>query len=367
MTMFSRKPRVTAAPQDGDGASTAPLTPAPQTPALLASLMSTVEVLHSVRTRVALFTGAVPTIFAYPVYGSAGWIRVLARVVLSTSATSTRSKDHGTVRGWRSFTAVPIPYGHVEVQIGDVIHQLQADAGGLVDVVVESTLPNGWHTIVLRMPKAAAVEARIQVVDPEATFGIVSDIDDTVMVTALPRPLLAAWNTLVLSERARTPTPGMAVLLDRVVAKHSAAPILYLSTGAWNVAPALTRFLARNLYPEGVLLLTDWGPSRQHWFRNGRVHKRRNLERLAHEFPHVKWLLVGDDGQHDPETYAEFARNHPEQTAAVAIRQLSASEALLAGGRNVEDALPSQRGTVAWVSAPDGAGLAEQLKSRGIL
>jgi phosphatidate phosphatase APP1 len=252
------------------------------------------------------------------------------------------------------------------VEIGGVVHTVHADSGGLVDVVLDASLPPGWHPVLLRSLGAAPAQARILVVEPEATFGIVSDIDDTVMVTALPRPLLALWNTFVLNERARTPTPGMAVFLDRIVARHPDAPILYLSTGPWNVAPALVRFLARNLYPQGVLLLTDWGPTRQRWFRSGQEHKRRNLQRLAQEFPGIKWLLVGDDGQHDPEIYADFATTHAAQTAAVAIRQLSPGEALLAGGRAHEDGATSEHGAVPWVSAPDGAGLATQLKARGL-
>lgn len=340
------------------------LSPKPPAPALLASVMRVADVVHSVRTRLATLTGAVPTIAAFPGYGSTGWVRVLARVVM----TSTSDDDtKGTVRGWQAFTTVPVRHSRLKVQIGDVIHPVRADAGGLVDVVLDSSLAPGWHTVVLRSPDTAPAEARIQVIDPDATFGIVSDIDDTVMVTALPRPLLALWNTLVLSERARTPTPGMAVLLDRVVARHPGAPILYLSTGAWNVAPALRRFLARNLYPDGVLLLTDWGPTRQHWFRSGPDHKHKNLVRLAQEFPGMRWLLVGDDGQHDPEIYAEFARTHTAQTAAIAIRQLSAGEAILAGGRTLEDSPMSEHGAVTWVSAPDGAGLAQQLKVHGIL
>lgn len=332
-------------------------------PALLAAVMRAADVVHAGRARVAVATGAVQTIVAFTGYGSSGWVRVLARVVLTSKS---GFDSNATVRGWQAFTSVPVQHSQIEVHIGDAVHAVQADAGGLVDVVLESSLTPGWHTIVLRSPWAATTEARIHVIDPEGGFGIVSDIDDTVMVTALPRPLLALWNTLVLSERARTPTPGMAVLLDRVVAQHPGAPVLYLSTGAWNVAPALTRFLARNLYPDGVLLLTDWGPSREHWFRSGREHKKRNLERLAQEFPGMRWLLVGDDGQHDPEIYAEFARTHAAQTAAVAIRQLSPGEALLAGGRTVEDESDSAHGGVPWISAPDGAGLAEQLRDLGI-
>jgi phosphatidate phosphatase APP1 len=94
--------------------------------------------------------------------------------------------------------------------------------------------------VTLRTDGATSVEAPVRVVDPSITFGVISDIDDTVMVTALPRPLLAAWNTFVLDEHARAAVPGMAVLYERLVAANPGAPVFYLSTGAWNVAPALS-------------------------------------------------------------------------------------------------------------------------------
>ena len=51
---------------------------------------------------------------------------------------------------------------------------------------------------------------------------------------------------------------------------------------------------------------------------------------------------MGDDGQHDPEIYAEFAQRHPDRVKAIVIRQLTPSQALLAGGR-AEDATPATR------------------------
>ena len=46
-------------------------------------------------------------------------------------------------------------------------------------------------------------------------------------------------------------SPGMAVLYERLHRSHPAPRSIYLSTGAWNVAPTLSRFLSRNLYPRG--------------------------------------------------------------------------------------------------------------------
>jgi phosphatidate phosphatase APP1 len=187
------------------------------------------------------------------------------------------------------------------------------------------------------------------------------------MVTTLPRPLLAAWNTFVLDEHARVPTPGMAVFLERLAAFTPGAPVIYLSTGAWNVAPTLSRFLSRNLYPAGALLLTDWGPTHDRWFRSGSAHKRDNLRRLAEQFPHIRWILIGDDGQHDEAIYSDFQRDYPGSVAAVAIRQLSPSEAVLAGGRS-RDAILIEGGPEApWVYGPDGSSLSSQLAEHGLI
>ena len=159
------------------------------------------------------------------------------------------------MRGWRSFTTIPVRQARVVID-----HVVDVRPG---------VLTPGWSTVRLSVEGAQTVEAPVRIVDPTVAFGLISDVDDTVMVTALPRPLLAAWNTFVLDEHARMAVPGMAVLYERLGNAYPGAPVFYLSTGAWNVAPTLTRFLSRHLYPAGPLLLTNWGPTNDRWFRSG--------------------------------------------------------------------------------------------------
>ncbi|GAA2870143.1 App1 family protein [Paenarthrobacter ilicis] len=319
------------------------------------------------QTKLAIRRGKVETVIPYTGYGSTSWVRVLARVVRSDARdVAGHAKPlQESMRGWRNFTSAPVAQATVKVTIAGAVHVVHADRGGVVDARIQIALEPGWHTIRLQSGESEAIDAPLLVVADDADFGVVSDIDDTVMVTALPRPFLAAWNTFVLNEHARTPTPGMAVLYERIARTEPSAPVIYLSTGAWNVAPTLARFLSRNLYPAGPKLLTDWGPTPDRWFRSGQEHKKNSLERLAAEFPHVKWLLVGDDGQHDEAIYYEFAQRHPENVRAVAIRQLSAGEAVLAGGRSKSggQALPG----IPWIYAPDGAGMSKQLEKLGII
>jgi phosphatidate phosphatase APP1 len=307
-------------------------------------------------------------IVPYTGYGSADWARVMARVVLLRLGPSSRPQPR-QVRGWRSFATLPVSDTAVTVVVGDRRHEVRTDRSGYVDCVAEGQLSPGWAKVRIECAGAEPVEAPIRVVDPATRFGVISDIDDTVMVTALPRPMLAAWNTFVLDEHARAAVPGMAVLYERLTTTHPEAPVLYLSTGAWNVAPTLGRFLARHLYPPGPLLLTDWGPTPDRWFRSGRDHKRATLARLQAEFPAIRWLLIGDDGQHDQEIYAEFANAHPANVAAVAIRRLSPTQSVLAGNVPAlpEVTPPDGMAEQKWLCAPDGAGLWNLLREASIL
>ena len=328
--------------------------------------------LHEQRERSARRRGYRPTVIPFTGYGSTGWVRILCRVLLAhpgkKSVHTQRRRSDGSdagIRGWRSFTSVPVKNTFVTVEVNGQKHRVQADRGGVVDTVIPVDLTPGWHVARLSAEESAVAEAPLFIVRPGVRHGIISDVDDTVMVTTLPRPLLAAWNTFILDEHARVPTPGMAVLLERLVAATPGAPVVYLSTGAWNVAPTLSRFLSRNLYPAGPLLLTDWGPTHDRLFRSGREHKRDNLRRLARQFPEITWILIGDDGQHDETLYNDFQQEFPGSVAAVAIRQLSPSEAVLAGGRSQAAATGTAESP--WVYGPDGSSIANQLAEHGLL
>lgn len=320
---------------------------------------------HAWRERRARARGQKPTVAAFPGYGGEDWVRVLGRVLIVPPLRSRRGGEFASVRGWRSFASVPVGFAQVTVTIDGVSHEVVADRGGVIDTVLPAKQAPGWRPLTMSVEGSDPVETRVFVVGSDTSFGIVCDVDDTVMVTALPRPLVAAWNSFVLDEHARQPVPGMAVLLERLVRDHPGAPVVYLSTGAWNVAPTLVRFLRRHLFPPGALLLTDWGPTHDRWFRSGKAHKSENLRRLVREFPHVKWMLIGDDGQHDDDLYTAFTSDFPDHVTAVAIRQLSAAEAVLAGGRTAVNDHSAAR--VPWVTGPDGAELLERLADVGIV
>ncbi|MFV0429635.1 MAG: App1 family protein [Arachnia sp.] len=322
-------------------------------------------------TRVLRRIGWQETIVAFTGIGTPEHVRVLARVVLRPPrqlGLVQAAQELIQRRGWRNFVAAPTPHARVSVVVDDQRVDVEADRGGYIDVrITNPGLTPGWHSVRIEGARGGSAMAPVQVVDSEETFGIVSDIDDTILSTWLPRLFVAAWNSFVLTEQARQAVPGMARLFQQLLAENPGAPIVFVSTGAWNTYPMVSRFLERHGIPRGALLLTDWGPTNTGWFRSGADHKRTCLRELARDLPNIAWVLVGDDGQHDPDLYAEFATLQPEHVRARAIRQLSPGEHALSHGGLAET--PSghrwQPDTAPEVRAPDGDGLADKL--RGII
>jgi len=301
-------------------------------------------------------------------YAGPDFVRVLSRIVLAPHADDPveRADRFEYRRGWRNFLTAEAIDVEVTVEIAGEIHRTRTNRSGHVDVRLPNPgLAPGWAEVTLTAPGSEPVQVPIRVVAADETFGLVSDIDDTVIRTYLPRPLLAAYNTFVVQEQSRRPVPGMATLYDAVLAEHPGAPTVYVSTGAWNTAPTLTRFLARHGFPTGPLMLTDWGPTNTGWFRSGQAHKHACLTSLVADFPAIRWLLVGDDGQHDPEIYAAFAREHPDRVRAIALRELTATQQVLSHGVPTEkseaEAVPA---SVPVVRGPDGDALAATLLPR---
>lgn len=361
-----------------------------ETPSL--PLAATAALGEFVSTTLAKFLGDIgfyPGIVGFGGYASTKRARILGRVIMENVA-GQRSwlADR---RGWRQFFDAQVPRQPVVVTVGERCHVTFADRGGYIDITLEGHgLEQGWHSAWIQplheadvrrlglhegdrlfsLPRAhtrtngeyeatrvggehagrerilrpynrvragAPVEVAVRVIGEDEVYGVISDVDDTVMVSMIPRLLSAAKHSLLDRVSDREAVPGMADLLtsasrDLSPREGQRTPMIYLSTGAWNAVPALRDFLVRLGYPTGAFLMTDFGPSNTGWFRSGVEHKRRELRRLARDLPYVKWLLVGDDGQHDPEIYAEFAREYPDHVAGIAIRSLSQFEQFMAHG-----------------------------------
>ncbi|WP_165069937.1 App1 family protein [Marisediminicola senii] len=278
--------------------------------------------IRDVLARVAVSRGWTPAAVPHSGYASDQHARVLGRIVLAPA-----SVDPGASRGipgWRRLLTLECPGAQVRIQLGDTTTTATSDAAGIIDtrVPLDSPLTPGTATVHFRVGERDEAAATIHVFSAAPVRGVICDIDDTVWITGLAHPLRAAWRTLRGSSSTRQIVPGMSRVITTAIDGQVDPGVVYLSNGPWNFAGPVARFLQRHDFPAGALLMTDWGITPKRWFRDGQDHKSTALRRLVEELPHISWVLVGDDGEHDPELYKDLANDHPAHVAVIALRQV---------------------------------------------
>ena len=96
-------------------------------------------------------------------------------------------------------------------------------------------------------------------------------------------------------------------------------------------------------------------------FGGSRTRKLAGIECLADRMPNVRWVLLGDDGGHDPQVFVDFAYRYRDRVAVIALRQVldvdsprinlpsrpgGAVRAAVVGAPNGEELLPLVRAAV---------------------
>jgi phosphatidate phosphatase APP1 len=277
-------------------------------------------------------------IVAYRGYADRHAVRVSGRV-LSNRPFGGPLDDDGwwdnLANTWRRWESDEVPYAPVRLRLSDQVQHLTADQEGYYHA--ELQLPAGVlesNRITWLDATASAggenqeVRATHEVMIPptSAAFGIISDLDDTVIHTGITSLLLAAKLTFLENARTRKPLDGVAKLYEALHhghAGHPLNPIFYISSSPWNLHDLLVDFLRLNDIPAGPLLLRDLGLDETKFIKEkGHGHKRRKACDLLASYPDLPFVLIGDSGQEDPAIYADIAAEHPRRIRAIYIRDV---------------------------------------------
>jgi phosphatidate phosphatase APP1 len=153
---------------------------------------------------------------------------------------------------------------------------------------------------------------------------VVTDIDDTLMHSYIFRKLMKFRTLMFTKMEKRKAVSDMQQLLHQFV-RNGSFPI-YLSNSEQNLYPLIYRFLNHNAFPEGPLFLKKWrGLWQVLWnikFPLKNVHKQGTLKDLITFFPEKKFILMGDNTQHDLAIYLEAAEKFPEHILYIIIRKV---------------------------------------------
>jgi len=196
----------------------------------------------------------------------------------------------------------------------------------------------------------------VRVPEPDARFGVISDVDDTILETGVQRVGHMMRQTFTGSAITRTPFDGAPELYRDLA--DGGNPLFYVSSSPWNLHAFLVAFLRHRDFPLGPVLLRDLLGTRA-----GREPKRVRIHEILELHPDLPFVLIGDSGEEDPEIYADIVRSHPDRVLAIYIREVR----LDPGDGRVEQVTDTWDQDVPFVLAGDSDAVRSHAAGLGLL
>lgn len=197
-------------------------------------------------------------------------------------------------------------------------------------------IPDGiWQKVKFELPekihakqKSGNFVGEVMVIRHKPQFGIISDIDDTILISYATTKLMKFRLMFLNNALTRMPFEGVSAFyqsLQKGTIDGAFNPLFYLSNSEWNLYDLLHEFIEFNRIPKGPLLLREMEIRVLRFWKMmeySKNHKIEKLQQLMIFFGDMKFILIGDSGQKDPEVYSEIVREFPGRVLAVYIRDI---------------------------------------------
>lgn len=279
-------------------------------------------------------------IVTYRSYGTINRLYIKGRVLEDKGIASATDKDtiiNNLVNMYNRFQSDEIPGACLKVHFQDQEHTVITDDEGYFMLNIAPDTPiewsDMWHEIDIELMEAPVpfkpgLRSTAEVLVPplDAEYGIISDIDDTVIETSATNILAMSRKVFLHNAKTRLPFAGVsefyrALQLGRNGKRNN--PFFYVSSSPWNMYDLLKEFLDLNQIPEGPLLLRDFGLQDNKFISSGHMgHKFKEIENILLTYPLLNFVLIGDSGQEDPKIYREVVKKYPGRILAIYIRDV---------------------------------------------
>ena len=160
----------------------------------------------------------------------------------------------------------------------------------------------------------------VQFKNTESTVAIISDIDDSIMVSYTKTKIKRLFTTLFKPSHKRKVIPFTEELYK--VYKEHKPRFFYVSKSESNLFPTISNFIRHHSLPEGNLFLI---PYLSFWqlikSTKDKNHKFNIISFLIENSPKQQFVLIGDDSQRDMEIYTRIAHQYKSKLQSIYIRQ----------------------------------------------
>ncbi|MDA3879329.1 MAG: DUF2183 domain-containing protein [Prolixibacteraceae bacterium] len=180
-------------------------------------------------------------------------------------------------------------------------------------------------TVVENQPHVHA-RGQVRIVADNNKCILVSDIDDTVLISHSTHTLQKLRLMLFKNAHTRLPFPGVAKFYRSLVKGadgQRSYPFFYVSSSEWNLYDLLSDFFAINRMPAGVFMLKYLNHNILKFWKSGggnHFHKKKKIEKLLKLYEQHEFILIGDSSQRDPIIYSDIVKLYPGRVKVIYIR-----------------------------------------------
>ncbi len=282
-------------------------------------------------------------ILPYKGFGNSHEIYFLGRVLRDRGIVASNLEDkkwQNFKKMYKRFMSWEIPNVRVRAEFQGIVQTATTDDEGyfVIHLHFQKPIPldSPWQEVRVELldkvvKNQGEVRAINQVFIPlkNIGFGVISDIDDTIVPTGATRLFTMLKTTFMGNAHTRLPFPGIAAFYQALAkgnADQVSHPFFYVSSSPWNLYDFLMEFLEVHQIPKGPLMLRDLGLSREQFIAGSHwEHKLKQVEKIFEIEKHLQFVLIGDSGQHDPEIYLQVVKDYPGRVKMIYIRDIKTS------------------------------------------
>ncbi|WP_192820993.1 App1 family protein [Rufibacter sp. LB8] len=284
-------------------------------------------------------------ILPYRSYGTVNRLYLKGRVLADKGITSAADNDNllkNLLNMYRRFESDEVRDARLQVNFQDEQYVVTTDREGYFVLNLAPKTPleleDIWHELDIELLEAdissfvpgIKAKAHVLVPPPDAEYGIISDIDDTIVLTSATDLIRMSQNTFMNNARTRLPFAGVSAFYRSLQLGRNGKrnnPFFYVSSSPWNLYDLLHDFLDIHDIPAGPLLLRDFGLMQNKFFGSDHMsHKFKEIQNIFLTYPHLNFVLIGDSGQEDAPIYREVIKQFPGRVICTYIRDVELPE-----------------------------------------
>ena len=235
----------------------------------------------------------------------------------------------------RLFMVVPYSNAKINIEWEGDFYPTQTEKDGFFRFEISPVNPpqEGWNPVSVYLLEEKYEGKNIvgigSIYIPSASQnGFVSDIDDTFLISYSARLKRRIYTLFTKNAHSRKPFEGVVnhykLLANSGQEGKNSNPFFYVSGSEWNLYDFLVEFGLKNELPKGVFLLSQLKDLKG-IFSSGQKGLRTKffrIVRIVEAYPHLKFILLGDDSQEDPEIYLSIVSHFPNKILAVYLRNI---------------------------------------------